>query len=211
MTTDLDLMFRDNYRCVYRAAYGVTGRPEDAEDVLQNLFLRLLQRGFPPDVRRNSRGYLYRAAINLALDSVPSRRRQLMRETLARMESAAATRNCDSDEAVEASLHKAVGELDPESAELLLSPQRKQTQRCRDRKNTRNFAGSDCCQTFRTRTRIRKLMRTHDETLQLACDKLLEHRIVDKTKVLVTTYAQGNHEGDRFIYRFPKSRRHFEN
>ena len=47
MTPDLDQIFRDNYHWVYRTAYGVTGRPEDAEDVLQSLFLRLLQRGFP--------------------------------------------------------------------------------------------------------------------------------------------------------------------
>ena len=82
MLQDLDQMFRDNYQWVYRTAYGVTGRSEDAEDVLQNLFLRLLQRGFPPDVRRNAKGYLYRAVINLALDSVRSRRRQILRENL---------------------------------------------------------------------------------------------------------------------------------
>ena len=51
---DLDQMFRGNYHWVYLTAYGVTGRPEDAEDVLQNLSLRLLQRGFPHDVRRNA-------------------------------------------------------------------------------------------------------------------------------------------------------------
>ena len=49
---DLDQLFLENYQLVFRTAYGVTGRREDAEDVPQSLFLRLLQRGFPPEVRR---------------------------------------------------------------------------------------------------------------------------------------------------------------
>jgi RNA polymerase sigma factor (sigma-70 family) len=115
---DLDQMFRDNYQWVYRTAYGVTGQPEDAEDVLQNLFLRLLQCGFPPGVR-NARGYLYRAAINLALNSVRSRRRQIQRENLASLQSGASTMNSGSNEEIEASLLKAVAELNPQNAELL--------------------------------------------------------------------------------------------
>ena len=38
---DLDQMFRDNYQWVYRTAYGVTKSPEDAEDVLQEGFIRV--------------------------------------------------------------------------------------------------------------------------------------------------------------------------
>jgi DNA helicase-2/ATP-dependent DNA helicase PcrA len=37
-------MFQEHYVLVYRTAYGVTGRVEDAEDVVQTIFLRLLQR-----------------------------------------------------------------------------------------------------------------------------------------------------------------------
>jgi DNA-directed RNA polymerase specialized sigma24 family protein len=58
---DLDQIFLANYQLVYRTAYGLTARREDAEDVLQTLFLRLLQHGFPPGIRRNAKGYLYRA------------------------------------------------------------------------------------------------------------------------------------------------------
>ena len=165
---DLDQMFRDNYQWVYRTAYGVTGRPEDAEDVLQNLFLRLLQRGFPPDVRRNARGYLYRAAVNLALDSVRSRQRQILRENLASMQPPASTMNSGSDEEIEASLLKVVGELDPENAELLLLryvDDHSDAEIARMRGTSR---GAIAVRLFRTRTRIRKLMRTGDETPLLA-------------------------------------------
>jgi len=67
---DLDQIFLENYQLVYHTAYGITGRREDAEDVLQILFLRLLERGAPPEVRRSVQGYLYRAAINLSLNRV---------------------------------------------------------------------------------------------------------------------------------------------
>jgi hypothetical protein len=36
--------FQEHYVLVYRTAYGITGRVEDAEDVVQTIFLRLLQR-----------------------------------------------------------------------------------------------------------------------------------------------------------------------
>src|SRR5262245_41146948 len=98
MITDLDQVFRDNCQWVYRTAYRVTGRPEDAEDVVQNLFLRLLRRGLPPGTGTNTRGYLYRAAINLALDTLRSQQRQILRENLASVRDVASGMNSGSNE-----------------------------------------------------------------------------------------------------------------
>ena len=70
-------LFREHYQLVYRTAYGVTGRAEDAEDVLQTVFLKLLRRGHSPDLYKNTKGYLYRAAINLSLDILQSRQRHV--------------------------------------------------------------------------------------------------------------------------------------
>jgi len=39
----LEALFRKNHQLIYRAAYGVTGNPRDAEVVLQTVFLGLLQ------------------------------------------------------------------------------------------------------------------------------------------------------------------------
>jgi RNA polymerase sigma-70 factor (ECF subfamily) len=163
----LDQIFRDNYQWVYRTAYRVTGRPEDAEDVLQNLFLRLLQRGFPPDVRTNARGYLYRVVMNLALDCVRSRRREILRENLASLQSARSITNSGSNEEIEASLLKVVGELDPENAELLrlrYVDDHSDAEIARMRGTSR---GAIALRLFRTRTRIRKLMRPPGEALLL--------------------------------------------
>src|SRR5262245_19298335 len=73
---ELDDVFREHSRLIYRAAYSVTASPEDAEDVVQALFLQLWRRGLPSGFGKNPRGYLYRAAINLALNVVRARRRQ---------------------------------------------------------------------------------------------------------------------------------------
>jgi len=76
-------MFHDHRTRVFRAAYRITGNSTDAEDVLQNVFLRLARQDEPggagdlaPGPAGNVEGYLYRAAINSALDLCRTRRRQ---------------------------------------------------------------------------------------------------------------------------------------
>src|SRR5688572_586088 len=69
--------FREHYQLVYRTARVVTGNPADAEDVLQTIFLRLLQRAVPANFHKNPKGYFYRAAVNLSLNTIRSRRRQV--------------------------------------------------------------------------------------------------------------------------------------
>jgi RNA polymerase sigma-70 factor (ECF subfamily) len=70
----LEQVFREHQRRVFRAAYRITGNAQDAEDVLQTVFLRLARREpgtLPVD---NLSSYLYRAAINAAFDLFRSRR-----------------------------------------------------------------------------------------------------------------------------------------
>lgn len=69
-------LFERFHHVVVQAAYRITGRAEDAEDVLQTVFTRLLQRAedLPPVVGEGARAYLQRAAVNAALDVVKARR-----------------------------------------------------------------------------------------------------------------------------------------
>src|SRR5262245_9680327 len=76
LAQDFEEIFREHSQLVYRTAYSVTGSRQDAEDVLQTIFLRLLQRNLPSDFYRNSKGYLYRAAVNVALATIRTRKRQ---------------------------------------------------------------------------------------------------------------------------------------
>ena len=70
---DLERVFREHHALVFRAAYRVTGNPNDAEDVLQTVFLRMMKR--PPGAAPvgNMASFLHRAAVNAALDLVRSR------------------------------------------------------------------------------------------------------------------------------------------
>src|SRR5580704_8344070 len=70
---DLERIFREHYGLVYRAAYRVTGNADDAEDVLQTVFLRLIKRDAGAEPVENMASFLHRAAVNAALDLVRSR------------------------------------------------------------------------------------------------------------------------------------------
>jgi hypothetical protein len=50
--SEFDQLFREHYQLVYRTAFSVTRSAEDAEDVLQTIFMRLVRREFPPDLKR---------------------------------------------------------------------------------------------------------------------------------------------------------------
>jgi RNA polymerase sigma factor (sigma-70 family) len=69
----LEGIYRQHGEAVVRAAYRVTGSLDDAEDVLQTVFVRLANRPDPPDLSRGALPYLRRAATNAALDVVQSR------------------------------------------------------------------------------------------------------------------------------------------
>src|SRR5205809_6005611 len=74
-TQDFEETFREYAQMIYRTAYSVTRSPQDAEDVVQALFLRLLRRGFPEGLTENPRAYLYRAAVNISLSTIRLRGR----------------------------------------------------------------------------------------------------------------------------------------
>lgn len=70
---DLERIFREHYALVFRAAYRVTGSADDAEDVLQTVFLRLMKRPADAQPVDNMGSFLRRAAVNAALDLVRQR------------------------------------------------------------------------------------------------------------------------------------------
>ncbi len=72
---ELGALFRDHYKGIFRVAYRITGSQSDAEDVLQNVFVRLTPGWVDRDLSPNPRAFLYRAAINASLDLLRSRKR----------------------------------------------------------------------------------------------------------------------------------------
>ena len=70
---DLERIFRENHAMVFRAAYRITGNANDAEDVLQTVFLRMVKRDTGAEPVGNMASFLHRSAVNAALDLVRSR------------------------------------------------------------------------------------------------------------------------------------------
>jgi RNA polymerase sigma-70 factor (ECF subfamily) len=120
LTEELEQLFREHYQLVYRTAYGVTGNREDAQDVLQTLFLRLLRQKCPPDLKKNPKAYLYRAAVNLSLNIIRQRKRCSMIDAEENMDDIAQASDLSSAEQIHRRLYEAVAEFDSETAEILI-------------------------------------------------------------------------------------------
>ena len=116
----LEAVFREHYRMTYRTAYAVTGSSEDAEDVVQTIFLRLVRREFPPDLKKNPAAYLYRAAVNQSLNTIRARKRRVLADVPSPAEVRHEITKADSAEEIHRRLYEAIAELTPQSAHILL-------------------------------------------------------------------------------------------
>lgn len=67
-------LFDQHHERVFRVARRITGSSEDAEDVVQTVFLRVLRREEPPLREDEAANYLHRAAQNAALDLLRRRK-----------------------------------------------------------------------------------------------------------------------------------------
>src|SRR6186997_625642 len=73
-------------RSIYRLAYRMTGRPEDAEDVVQEAFVRAYRQLSRFEARSNFATWLYRIAFNCAIDYMRARPHRESGETHERLE-----------------------------------------------------------------------------------------------------------------------------
>ncbi len=70
---DFETLYRSYSDAVYRSAWRLLGNAEDAEDVLQTVFLRFLRRDASMGDVAEPEYYLRRSAVNAALDLIRSR------------------------------------------------------------------------------------------------------------------------------------------
>ncbi len=119
MTPGFDELFAAHQRKVYLAAYRVTGNAQDAEDILQSVFLRLLQRQQDPDSRANPAGYLCRSAINAGIDLLRSRARAQSETLIEEMHSSDGAADDELRQAeIRRHMRAAILELEPATAEV---------------------------------------------------------------------------------------------
>jgi RNA polymerase sigma-70 factor (ECF subfamily) len=118
---EFDALFQEHYRLVYCTAYGILGRVEDAEDVVQTIFLRLLRREPPWNFSsQNPQGYLYRAAVNESLTLVQKRQRRERSEVGEEVADAVPARASSQTEQQHARLYDAIAKLNRKAASILI-------------------------------------------------------------------------------------------
>src|ERR1043165_9642720 len=108
---DFEEIFRERSPMIYRAAYAITGSCEDADDVLQTVFLKLIRREYPPDLKTNPKAYLHRAAVNMSLDVIRNRRRYTAAEGFEHLEAPASI-----EDELPTRLNGLLARLEPEAA-----------------------------------------------------------------------------------------------
>ena len=157
---DFERIFREHASFVYRTAYAVMGNREDADDILQTIFLRLLRRECPPDLARNPQAYLYRAALNLSLDTLKIRRRQPQRtDDPEHIETPAPDSEAPFDDDMHRRLYEAIAQLSPEAAEILILRYVHNTSDAEIAKMLGVSRTVVAVRLFRTRARLKKLIR----------------------------------------------------
>jgi RNA polymerase sigma-70 factor (ECF subfamily) len=117
---ELENMFQEHYHLIYRTAYGVTRKQQDAEDVLQTIFLRLLQREIPLGLRINPKAYLYRAAVNLSLNTIRSRKRWCISEDIEPIDDSVPASEPGPLEDLQHRLRSAIAQLEPRVGRILM-------------------------------------------------------------------------------------------
>src|SRR5437016_2844939 len=70
----LEEVFREHYKFLYQEARKIVKKKQDAEDIVQDLYLKLAEAGFNPHIRTNPKAYLRQAVVHDALDLVRSRK-----------------------------------------------------------------------------------------------------------------------------------------
>jgi RNA polymerase sigma-70 factor (ECF subfamily) len=76
-------------RGVFRLAYRMTGKPEDAEDVVQETFVRAFRQLARFEARSNFSTWLYRIGFNCAIDYMRARPHRETAETMETLEARA--------------------------------------------------------------------------------------------------------------------------
>lgn len=149
-------MFREHHQLVYRTACVITGSPEDAQDVLQTIFMQLLAQGNPPNLKE-PKAYLYRAAVRASLNVLRARRRHVLTANSDFFETAAPI-NSDIDDLLRTRLYQAIESLSPRTVEILILRYVEDLTEPQIAKMLGRSRGTIAVTLFRAIVRLRKLL-----------------------------------------------------
>jgi RNA polymerase sigma-70 factor (ECF subfamily) len=137
----------------------ITGNLEDAEDVVQTLFLRLIRRGLPPGCKQSPKAYLYRATVNMALDSVRARQRQIVSSVAEQLDLPDEANEPSPESAIQGPLVEAIAQLNPRAVEMLILRYEHHYTDAEIGKLLGKSRGVVAVTLYRARARLKKLLR----------------------------------------------------
>ncbi|MGH9240223.1 MAG: RNA polymerase sigma factor [Vicinamibacterales bacterium] len=162
---EFEQVYREHAPLVYRTAWGVLGSREDAEDVVQAVFLKLLRSQQPANFQPNPRAYLYKAAVNASLDVLKARRRRpVLVDDIERLEIAVPESFPAFDEETHRRLYEAIARLSAEAAETVLLRYMQNMSVAEIAAQLGVSRTVVAVRLFRTRARLRTLLRTPEGT-----------------------------------------------
>src|SRR5437016_7174265 len=112
-------VFLEHYAFMLATARKVLKQKADAEDVIQILFFKLVDRELPPDVWEDPKGYLYRAVVNACYDWKDSRKSRKENQGVEKLEITEPRSGHAHENAVHQVEHL-LGSLDEDTAEIVM-------------------------------------------------------------------------------------------
>ena len=159
LTQEFEEAFREHAQMIYRTAYSVTRSPQDAEDVVQTLFLGMLRRGMPDGLKENPRAYLYRAAVNLSINAVKLRGRHVPIADADSLSASEEHKTPDEDAQMQQRLAQAIARLTPSVVEVLVLRYEHDYSDAEIAKLLGKSRGAVALMLFRARARLKRMLR----------------------------------------------------
>jgi RNA polymerase sigma-70 factor (ECF subfamily) len=164
LSEEFEELYSQHWQLVYRTAYAITGNRQDAEDVLQSIFVKLLQRGLSADVMQAPARYLHRAAVNLSLNVLRARKRQRLVDGVEHLDIPdrqvdEATRQADD---FHDRLMEAIAQLRPRAVEILLLHYKHDYSDAQIATLLGTSRGTIAVTLYRLRARLKSLVRSAD-------------------------------------------------
>jgi RNA polymerase sigma-70 factor (ECF subfamily) len=120
LSQELERIFDQHYKLIYRTAFSLTGSAADAEDIVQTIFVRLLSRELPLDLSRTPERYLYRAAFNLSLNAIRDKKRQVLTGNMDAFDTGHSPGEANAQHLLDQRLHEAIAALNPAAAQIVI-------------------------------------------------------------------------------------------
>jgi RNA polymerase sigma-70 factor (ECF subfamily) len=118
--SSFDTLFLRHYDRVYGLLFRLLGERGEAEDVAQEVFLKLYHHPLPPGEEHNVAAWLYRVATNMGYNAIRGRKRLFQRNVFLVPDPAPDPAETVAQKEAAAKVRAALAKLNPRQTQLLL-------------------------------------------------------------------------------------------